>query len=87
MKLPKLEVLSKEEIKTIDAASIELLSTAGIKIDTESHRKLCEKNGAEVNNDTKFVKFSEELIREKLRFIILNVKALEKIRKSLKIIC
>ena len=67
MKLPKLQVLSKEEIKTIDAASIELLTTAGIKIGTESHRKLCENNGAEVDNETKFVKFSEELIREKLK--------------------
>lgn len=67
MKLPNLQVLSKDEIKTIDAASIDLLTTAGIKIDSESHRKLCENNGAEVDDETKFVKFPEELIREKLK--------------------
>ncbi|MFW9867744.1 MAG: trimethylamine methyltransferase family protein [Candidatus Thorarchaeota archaeon] len=69
MRLKYIEPLSKEEVKIIDSAAIELLSSVGIKVDAESARKLFEDYGCEVNNTTNFVKISEELIREKLKTI------------------
>ena len=67
MKLKKLTVLSSDEISTINSASVELLSTIGIKIDSPSARQLFKKNGAEVNDNDLFIKIPEPLIKEKLK--------------------
>lgn len=67
MKLNRINVLSKDEILTIHSAAIELLSTVGIKIDAQDTRDLLEKHGAEVDQETTFVKFPETLVKEQLK--------------------
>ncbi|MHA1913430.1 MAG: trimethylamine methyltransferase family protein [Promethearchaeota archaeon] len=69
MKLPKLEVLTKEEVKTIHSASLLLLSTIGIKIDSKEVRDRVKQIGAETDDNSTFVRFSEALIKEQLRKI------------------
>ncbi|MFX1458982.1 MAG: trimethylamine methyltransferase family protein, partial [Promethearchaeota archaeon] len=69
MKLRKIEVFSKDEIQEIHSASIQLLTDVGMKIDAQDTRNLLKENGAEVDNESGFVKFSESLIREKLKIV------------------
>ncbi|MFX0006149.1 MAG: trimethylamine methyltransferase family protein [Promethearchaeota archaeon] len=69
MRMKKLELLSKDEIELINSASLELLSSVGIKIDSKETRDLLEKNGAETNSDSKFIKFPEELVKERLKTV------------------
>jgi len=67
MKMEKLNVLSKDEIELIHSASLNLLSSVGIKIDSKEARNLLEKYGAETNSETNFVKIPEELIKQQLK--------------------
>ena len=67
MKLTRIEVLSIDEIQSIHSATIELLSTLGIKIDSPSARQLFKETGAELNDNDLFIKIPESLIKEKLR--------------------
>ena len=69
MKLKYLEVLSKEEIELIHSATLELLSTVGIKIDDEEVRELFKENGAEIDDNTSFVKIPEDLIKQRLKTV------------------
>ena len=69
MKLNKIDVFSKNELEQIHAASLELLLDVGIKVDSEKARAVLKKNGAEVNEKTHFVKFSESLVKEKLKTV------------------
>ncbi|RLI44262.1 hypothetical protein DRO61_12350, partial [Candidatus Bathyarchaeota archaeon] len=69
MKLEKIEVLSKDEIEIINSASLELLSTVGIKVDAEDTRELFEKNGANIDNETNFVRIPETLVKDKLKTV------------------
>ena len=66
MKFEKISVLSKDEIEQIHSASMELISSVGIKIDAENARKILGDLGAEVDNETTFVKFPESLVKELL---------------------
>lgn len=67
MKLKRLEALSSDEIKAINAASIDLLSTIGIKVDAPTARAILKNAGAEVKEDSLFVVLPETLIKEKLK--------------------
>jgi len=67
MKLNQIEVLSNEEINTIHSATLELLERVGIKVDDEKMRNLFKENGAELNDNNKFVKIPEELVSEQLK--------------------
>ncbi|MFW9929066.1 MAG: trimethylamine methyltransferase family protein [Candidatus Thorarchaeota archaeon] len=69
MRLNKIEILSKDELEQIHAASLELLQTVGIKVDSEKARATLKENGAEVGENSLFVKFPESLITEKLRLV------------------
>ena len=69
MKMGKLELLSKDEVELIHSSSLDLLSSVGIKIDSDESRKLLEKNGAEIEPNSKFVKFPEELVKEQLKTV------------------
>jgi len=69
MKLEKIKVLSNDEIQTIHSASMELLSSVGIKVDAKDARDLFENRGAEVDNATNFVKIPESLIKEQLKTV------------------
>ena len=69
MKMKYVEFLSKDEIETIHSASLDLLSTVGIKIDDEEVRNLLRDNGAEVDSDSHFVKIPENLLKETLKTV------------------
>ncbi len=67
MKLNQIEVLTKDEIEFIHSSTLELLETIGIKIDDKNTRNLFKEYGAEVDNDSSFVKVPESLVEEKLK--------------------
>ncbi|MFX0188807.1 MAG: trimethylamine methyltransferase family protein [Candidatus Hodarchaeota archaeon] len=69
MKMKNIEFLSKDEIENIHSATLELLSTVGIKIDDEEVRTLFSENGAEVEHDTNFVRIPEDLIKQQLKTV------------------
>ncbi|MFX1406429.1 MAG: trimethylamine methyltransferase family protein [Promethearchaeota archaeon] len=69
MRLKPLEVLSKDEVEHIHSASIELLTSVGIKTDAKDTRDLFKENGAEVDDKTLFVKIPETLLKETLKTV------------------
>ena len=69
MRVKHFEVLSKGEIETIHSASMELLSSVGIKFDSEDVQNLFKEYGAEIDPDTNFVKIPESLIKEQFKHV------------------
>ena len=69
MKMKKLEVFSKDEIEVIHSATMSLLTEVGIKIDSDDAKEILKENGAVVDDETNFVKFSESLIKDKLKTV------------------
>jgi trimethylamine--corrinoid protein Co-methyltransferase len=69
MKLNKIDVFSSDELEQIHFSTLELLKEVGIKIDSEKARIILKQNGAEVSDNSLFVKFSESLIKEKLKSV------------------
>ena len=69
MRLRQLRVLSKEDLENIHFATLELFEKVGIKVDDEKTRKLFQENGAEINEETHFVKIPESLVKEKLKVV------------------
>jgi len=74
MKLKKIKVLSKDEIQTIHSASMDLISTVGVKVDAPDTKELLKKFGAEVDADTNFVRFPESLVKEQLKQVPTSFK-------------
>ncbi|MEX2750687.1 MAG: trimethylamine methyltransferase family protein [Candidatus Freyarchaeota archaeon] len=66
MKLPRLEVLSSDEIIQIHNASMEILEDVGVKIDVGEAREILKKAGAEVNEESHMVKMPEYMVKEAL---------------------
>lgn len=66
MKLSKLKVLSDDELSTIHNASLKILSTVGVKIESEKALEIMKNEGALVDPSTKTVKMSESLIKDAL---------------------
>ncbi|MBD3254569.1 MAG: hypothetical protein GF383_05725 [Candidatus Lokiarchaeota archaeon] len=69
MNLKKIDVFSKDELEQIHAASLDLLKTTGIKVDSPATRLLLNENGAQVEEGSLFVKFPEELVKERLKTV------------------
>jgi trimethylamine--corrinoid protein Co-methyltransferase len=71
MRMNNLKVLSKDEIQEIHKATLELLETVGIIIESPEARNLFKENGAtiEQKNNDYFVKIPEELILEQLKTV------------------
>ncbi len=69
MKVKYLEVLSKDEIETIHSATIELISTVGIKFDSVEVQNLFQEYGADVDSETDFIRIPESLIKEQLSYV------------------
>jgi len=63
MKTARFEVLSKTEVERIHAASMEILSEVGIKVNYKKARKVFREAGAEVDEETLAVKLPEKLVR------------------------
>jgi len=57
------EVLSKEEVERIHAASMEILQTVGIKVDYAVARNLFRQAGAVVDDEAQSVRIPETLVR------------------------
>jgi trimethylamine--corrinoid protein Co-methyltransferase len=62
-----LEILSKEEIEQIHVASLEILSSSGVKIDDPSVRQMLKQDGAEIDERKGIVKVPETLVLEALK--------------------
>lgn len=58
------EVLSKAEVESIHAASMEILATVGIKVDYAFARDLFRQAGARVDDQTQAVHIPESLVRQ-----------------------
>lgn len=69
MRMNQLEVLTKDEIELIHQNTIELLETIGVKIDSIEARDLLIDNGAEFDENSKFVKFPESLVKEAIKMV------------------
>jgi trimethylamine--corrinoid protein Co-methyltransferase len=66
MKLPRFEILSRDEIIQIHNASMEVLEDVGVKVDVAKAREILEKAGAEVDGGNNMVKIPEYMIKEAL---------------------
>ncbi|MBN2156385.1 MAG: trimethylamine methyltransferase family protein [Candidatus Lokiarchaeota archaeon] len=69
MKLPKLEIFSSDEIKEIHNASMQILEEIGINVEDPGLRISLNENGAIVADDSPYVKFPNDLVKEKLKLI------------------
>jgi trimethylamine--corrinoid protein Co-methyltransferase len=62
----KLQVLSEDERAQIHEHSLNLLANTGMKVETDKGRKILKEAGAEVNENTKLVRFPRKLVEESL---------------------
>lgn len=62
-----LKVLSEDEKAQIHERTLRILAETGIQVNTEKGRKYLKDAGAEVDENTKFVKFPRALVEESLR--------------------
>ncbi len=62
-----MEALSEQEIQLINESSFELLNDIGVKVDSPELRNLLQENGAEIDEETRFIKFPTSLIKKQLR--------------------
>ncbi|NIV29925.1 MAG: hypothetical protein GWN58_10600 [Anaerolineae bacterium] len=63
MKTARFEVLSQEEVERIHAASMEVLSTVGIKVEWKPARDRFREAGADVDDEGARVRIPEKLVR------------------------
>jgi trimethylamine--corrinoid protein Co-methyltransferase len=63
MKTARFEVLSQEEIERIHAASMEILSTVGVRVDYRTARDIFRRAGADVDEQERCVRIPEALVR------------------------
>jgi len=62
-----LKVLSEDEKAQIHERTLKILSETGVQVNTEKGRKYLKDAGAEVDENTKIVKFSRAMVEESLR--------------------
>jgi trimethylamine--corrinoid protein Co-methyltransferase len=63
MKTARFEVLSREEVDRIDAASMEVLAAVGVKVEWKTAREIFHESGAEVDDEGQCVRIPEKLVR------------------------
>ncbi|MFC2023465.1 trimethylamine methyltransferase family protein [Chloroflexota bacterium] len=63
MKTARFKVLSNEEVEQIHAASMEVLSSVGVKVEWRPARDIFREAGAEVDDDGQCVRIPETLVR------------------------
>ena len=64
MKTSRFEVLSPEEVERIHAASMDLLSSVGVRVEWERARDLFRQAGADVDEEGQRVRLPEALVRQ-----------------------
>ncbi len=62
MKTTRFEVLSHKEVEQIHAASMEVLSTVGVRVEWQTARDLFRQAGAEVDDEGQYVRIPERLV-------------------------
>lgn len=69
MKINRLEVLSKDEIRLIHNKTLELLENIGVRIESQEAKNFLKEHGVITNGENKggFIKFPEDLVREQLK--------------------
>jgi len=63
----RFKILSEQEVQKLHSASLDILNTIGIKIDSEKARKMLEEAGAKVNHETMMVHFPPNLVDESIK--------------------
>jgi trimethylamine--corrinoid protein Co-methyltransferase len=61
-----LRVLSDEDRNQVHESTLKILAKTGVKVETEIGRQYLKKAGAEVNEDTKIVRFPRDLVEDAL---------------------
>ncbi len=59
--------LSEQEVQKLHSASLDILNTMGLRIDSEKVRKMLEEAGAKVNHETMMVRFPPKLVDESVK--------------------
>ena len=67
MRINRIEALSVDEIQTIHEATMDLMSTTGVRIESKKARNLFKENGCDIDNNSHFVRFHESLIMELIK--------------------
>jgi len=62
-----LQVLSEDERTRVHELSLEILAKTGVRVDTASGRRILRDAGAEVDENTRIVRFPRTLVEESLR--------------------
>ncbi len=63
----ELQVLSEEECARVHQATLDVLGTTGVRVETELGRRALEAAGARVDEGSRIVRFPKELVEESLR--------------------
>ena len=61
------KILSEQEVQKLHSASLNILNTIGVKVDSEKARKMLEEAGAKVNHETAIVHFPPNLVNESIK--------------------
>ena len=63
-----LRVLSEDEKTQVHERSLKILAETGVKVDTAKGRQYLKDAGAEVDENSKIVKFPRAMVEESLRY-------------------
>jgi len=63
----RFKILSEQEVQKLHSASLEVLNTIGVKVESERARKMLEEAGAKVNHETMMVRFPPNLADESIK--------------------
>jgi trimethylamine--corrinoid protein Co-methyltransferase len=64
-----IQVLSEEESARIHEASLDILETTGVRVETAQGRRILKEAGARVDDTSKVVRFPQRLIEESLKLV------------------
>lgn len=67
MDLPKLELVTKDQLQTIHDATIEILENRGVKFQNERALEYLKRAGAQVDSTTGIVRFSRDIVESFVR--------------------
>ena len=63
----KFKILSEQEVQKLHSASLGILNSIGLKVESEKVRKMLEEAGAKVDHETMMVRFSPDLADESIK--------------------
>lgn len=67
-----IQVLSEEERGRVHEASLDILKTTGVRVETRQGRRILEEHGAVVDKTSKIVRFPVHLVEESLKLVTNN---------------